>query len=291
MKNEKRMRVAFLLNLFFSAVELLGGILTGSIAILSDAIHDLGDSASIGISLILERISNRPADKTYSHGYLRFSVLGSLITYGILIVGSLGVIAGAVGRLLHPVPIRYDGMILLAVFGTAVNLLAAWITHGGDSLNRRAVSLHLLEDVLGWLVVLVGAIVMKITHLSLLDPLLSIGVAFFILYHAGKGCLEVIRLFLEKTPAKLCLAEIQNRLEALEQVKQVHMLRVRSLDGFRHQATLHAVIHGEPSSAKAAIRATLAEYGVIDATVETELPGEACMTQFGSVHMRCGHRH
>lgn len=272
----KRMGIAFLLNLFFACFELLGGLFTGSVAILSDAVHDLGDSLSIGLSLGLEKVSKRPADGKYTYGYLRYSVLGSLLTYGILAAGSLTVLAGAVERLMNPVAIRYDGMILLAIFGAGVNFLAAWFTHGGDSLNRRALSLHMLEDVLGWVTVLAGAVVMKLTGAVWLDALLSMAVAVFILFHAGKGLLAASRLFLEKVPAGIDLEELKTHLEEVDGVEEVHHLHLRSFDGFRHEATLHAVITGDPAVVKAHLREELAEHGVVHTVVETERVGEEC---------------
>jgi len=287
----KRMGIAFLLNLFFACFELVGGLFTGSVAILSDALHDLGDSLSIGLSLGLEKVSKRPADGKYTYGYLRFSVLGSLLTYGILAAGSLAVLAGAAERLMNPVAIRYDGMILLAVFGVGVNFLAAWFTHGGESLNRRALSLHMLEDVLGWVTVLAGAVVMKLTGAVWPDAVLSMGVALFILSHAGKGLLAVGRLFLEKVPAEIHLEELKAHLEDVEGVAEVHHLHLRSLDGFRHEATLHAVITGDAAATKAHLREELAEHGAVHTVIETERVGETCPCRECVIPLPCGEHH
>ena len=159
MKPETRILTAFLLNLTFSLFECVGGILTGSVAILSDAVHDLGDALGIGLSYLLERKSRRPPDRTCTYGYARYSVLGGVLTSGLLLLGSAAVICHAAGRLAAPPELNYDGMIVFALIGMCVNGAAAWFTRGGDSLNRRAVSLHMLEDVLGWAAVLVGALV------------------------------------------------------------------------------------------------------------------------------------
>ena len=184
MKTERNILVAFLLNLGFSVFEFFGGVFTGSVAILSDAVHDLGDALGIAVSWFLERKSQRQADSTYTYGYARFSVLGSVFTCGILLLGSVGVVVSAVGRLMNPVPIHYDGMMLFAVVGVAVNLTAAFVTRKGESLNQKAVNLHMLEDVLTWVVVLIGAAVMRFTDWTILDPLVSIGVAVYIFVHA-----------------------------------------------------------------------------------------------------------
>lgn len=271
-----RILTAFLLNLFFSVFELIGGIFTGSVAILSDALHDLGDAAGIGLSFFLERKSRKQPDATHTYGYARYSVLGGLITTVILLAGSCLVIYNAILRLLNPTPIHYNGMLIFAVVGVAVNLAAAIFTRHGDSLNQRAVNLHMLEDVLGWIVVLIGALVMRFTDWVFLDPLMSMGVAVFILIHALKNLKAILDLFLEKTPDGISVEELTHHLTELAGVVSIHHVHIRSLDGTRHYATLHAVIDGDPAAAKAAIRAEMAEHGITHATIETETPDEVC---------------
>ncbi len=271
-----RILTAFLLNLCFSVFELIGGLFTGSVAILSDALHDLGDAAGIGCSYFLERKSRKQPDATHTYGYARYSVLGGLITTVILLAGSCIVICNAILRLFHPTPIDYNGMLIFAVVGVIVNLAAAIFTRHGDSLNQRAVNLHMLEDVLGWIVVLVGAVVMRFTDWVFLDPLMSVGVAVFILIHALKNLREIADLFLEKTPDGISVEELSHHLTELEGVVSIHHIHIRSLDGGRHYATLHAVVDGDPAAAKAAIRAELTEHGITHATIETEMPDEDC---------------
>lgn len=276
MKTERNILTAFLLNLFFSCFEFAGGLVTGSIAILSDAVHDLGDAAAIGISWWLERKSSGAPDESHTYGYARYSVLGSLLTTLILLVGSALVIYHALLRLFRPAPIHYDGMILFALVGVAVNLLAAYVTREGDSLNQKAVNLHMLEDVLGWAVVLAGAVVMRFTDLAVLDPLLSIGVALFILFHAAGYLKEALAIFLEQAPAETDPHHLKEHLSALPGVLEIHHLHLWTLDGHRHCATLHAVTDGDPAAVKAALRKELEEFGIGHATLELETPGEVC---------------
>lgn len=264
-----RILTAFLLNLCFSVFELVGGILTGSVAILSDALHDLGDAAGIGLAYILEKKSRKAPDATHTYGYARYSVLGGLITTLILTLGSCAVMYNAVMRLLHPTPIDYNGMLIFAVVGVAVNLIAALCTRHGESLNQRAVNLHMLEDVLGWAVVLVGAIVMRFTDWTFLDPLMSMGVAIFILVHALGNLKEILQLFLEKTPEDISVEELTEHLTALEGVVCIHRMGIRSLDGTTHCATLHVALKGDTAAVKAAIREELAEHGITEVTIET----------------------
>ena len=284
---------AFILNLAFSIFEFVGGLLTGSVAILSDAVHDLGDAASLGLSFFLEKKSQKQPDDTHTYGYLRYSVLGGLITTVILLAGSVLVIANAVLRMITPAEIHYDGMILFAVVGTIVNLAGAVLTRHGDSLNQRAVNLHLLEDVLGWAVVLVGAVVMRFTDWVILDPLMSMGVAIFILIHALGNLREVLDLFLEKTPRDVQISEIRARLAALDGVEDVHHIHVRSLDGQRHYATLHIVADGETHTVKESVRAELLGFGIVHATIEMETAAEICIAKECHVEAvkTIGHHH
>lgn len=277
MKTQRNILIAFLLNLGFSVFELLGGIFTGSVAIISDALHDFGDAVSIGISFFLERKSLQKPDAAYSYGYARFSVLGAAITNLILLTGSAVVVYNAVERILNPVELHAEGMILMAVLGAVMNLAAAWFTHGGASLNEKAVNLHMLEDVLGWVVVLVGGIVIRFTGFALIDPLMSIGVALFILTHAVRGLGEVLDVFLEKTPEGIDPAELEAHLRHIPHVTDVHHLHVWSMDGVSHYATLHVAAEDcDPVELKRAIREELEEHGIGHVTVELERAGEPC---------------
>lgn len=279
MKAEKKLWVAFFLNFFFSALEFVGGTLTGSVAIVSDSIHDLGDSISIGLSCFLEKISKKAPDGSHTYGYRRYSVLGSVITTVILLFGSAAVIYNAVLRLINPVTIHYNGMILLAIAGSVINFAAAYFTHGDDSLNQKSINLHMLEDVLGWIVVLLGAVIMKFTDWSFVDPLLSIAVALFILVNALKNLKAVLDIFLEKTPAGSNVAEIEQHLLRLNGVLDVHHLHIRSLDGYAQYATLHVVSDQEHAHIKQAVKKELAEHGIAHTTIEMERSDELCTSK------------
>ena len=276
MKTERNILIAFILNFAFSIFEFVGGFFTGSVAIVSDAVHDIGDAASIGVSYFLEKKSKKKPDEHYTYGYTRYSVIGSVITTLILLVGSVLVVYNAILRIINPTPINYDGMIIFAIVGAAVNFLAAFFTREGDSLNQKAVNLHMLEDVLGWLVVLVGAIIMRFTDISIIDPLMSIGVAVFIFINAIQNLKEAVDLFLEKTPHGIKIEEICEHLTHIEGVKDVHHVHVWSMDGHNNYATLHAVVEGDAHEIKEAIREELAEHGIAHATLELESPDEHC---------------
>lgn len=293
MKTEKSILIAFVLNLAFSVFEFIGGIFTGSVAIVSDAIHDIGDAASIGASFFLEKKSKRQPDKTYTYGYARYSVLGSLLTTLILLVGSLLVIYHAVLRIIDPVEIRYDAMIVFAIFGVAVNLAAALFTRHGHSLNQKAVNLHMLEDVLGWIVVLVGAVVMRFTDFYLIDPLMSIGVAVFIFVNAVRNLGEVLDLFLEKAPHQVDVHELKEHVCEIEGVLDVHHVHVWSMDGQTGYATMHVVTDGSTHDIKEKIREELREHGIGHVTLELESEGEHCHEEHCHVEAsaHAGHHH
>lgn len=276
MKTEKNILLAFILNLSFSVFEFAGGIFTGSVAIMSDALHDTGDALSIGIAYFLEKKSRRHPDSKYTYGYRRFSVLGSLITTVILLTGSVLVITNSINKILNPSEINANGMIIFAVIGVCVNLLAAFFTHKGDSLNQKAVNLHMLEDVLGWAVVLVGSVVIKFTGFVLIDPVMSICVALFILISALKNLKEIADIFLEKTPENIDIAEITEHIEHIDGVKDVHHIHLRTIDGSTNFATMHIVTDENSKEIKEKVREELKEYGIVHATLEIETSDEIC---------------
>ena len=296
MRSDKNILVAFLLNLAFSIFELIGGAFTNSVAIISDAIHDMGDAVSIGAAYVLERKSQGKPDKNYTYGYLRYSVLGSLITTLILLIGSVLVIYNSIVRIINPVEINYNGMIVFAIVGAAVNFLAAYFTRDGDSLNQKAVNLHMLEDVLGWIVVLIGAIVMRFTDWSIIDPLLSIGVALFILYHAAHNLKEAIDLILEKTPRGINVDEITALIKQIDGVLDVHHVHIWSMDGYNNYATLHLVTKRNFMEMKKAVKDLLAEQNIGHVTIECEMMIEhckerSCVVKTDSPACGCGHHH
>ncbi len=276
MKKEKSILAAFLLNLAFSLFEFFGGLLTGSVAILSDSVHDAGDAMSIGVSYFLEKKSTKEADDRYTYGYGRYSVIGGAFTTLILILGSFGMICAAIKRLISPTDIHYDGMILFAFVGISVNFLAAYLTRGGDSVNRRAVSLHMLEDVLGWAVVFVGAVIMRFTDLTVIDPVMSVCTSTVILVGAIRNMCEVIRIMTDRIPSGMTPDSIRNELLSIEEVADVHHIHVRSIDGNVVSASMHIVINGDMKGTKHLARHKLAEIGIRHATIETEAVGEEC---------------
>ena len=290
MKTEKNILIAFLLNISFSIFEIFGGIITGSVAIISDSIHDMGDAMSIGISYFLEKKSKKKANNKYTYGYIRYSVLGGVITTTILLVGSILVIIGSIKRLFNPVEVNYDGMIIFAVIGVILNFLAAYVTKEGDSINQKSVNLHMLEDVLGWIIVLIGAIVMHFTDIKVIDSLMSIGVSLFILINSLKNLKKVLDLFLEKTPKDVDIEKLKKHLLEIKDVDDIHHIHVWSIDGYKNYATMHIVTKSKNiKELKSKIRKELEEHNICHSILETE--DEVCNDLECNVEFNMEHHH
>ena len=296
MKTEKNILIAFLLNLSFSIFEMIGGIFTNSVAIISDSVHDLGDSFSIGLSYFLEKKSKKKPDEKYTYGYMRYSVLGAIITNTILVTGSVLVIYNAILRILNPVEINYNGMIIFAIFGVVVNFLAAFFTRDGDSLNQKAVNLHMMEDVLGWVVVLIGSFIIKFTELNVIDSILSIGVACYVLFNALTSFKDIVDLFLTKVPNNINVSELSKHILKIDGVDDIHHVHVWSMDGVNNYATMHVVSSTKNVSLlKKSIREELEEHGINHVTIEVEGDLEECNDKECDVkhsnHSHCHHHH
>ncbi len=275
MKTEKNILIAFILNFSFSIFEFFGGVFTNSVAILSDSIHDLGDAIAIGISYFMEKISKKEANNNYTYGYIRYSVLGGVITTTILLVGSILVIIGAINRLFNPVEVNYSGMILFAIIGVILNFIACIVTKDGDSINQKSVNLHMLEDVLGWIIVLIGAIIMNFTDIKIIDPIMSIGVSLFILFNSLKNFKKVLDLFLAKTPSDIDIEKLKKNLIDIKGVDDIHHIHVWSIDGYNNYATMHIVTKSKNIvNLKKKIREELEKNNICHAILETE--EEAC---------------
>jgi cobalt-zinc-cadmium efflux system protein len=276
----ENIRVAFLLNLGFTLFEVIGGLYTNSLAILSDALHDLGDSFSLGIAWYLERHSHKESDHRYSYGYRRFSLLAALINTVILIAGSIYILSEAVPRLLHPEQSNAGGMIFLAVIGIAVNGAAALRVRGEGSLNAQVISWHLLEDVLGWAAVLIVSIGLLITEIHILDPILSILINLYVLYNVVGKLRKTVSLFLQAVPDSLEIPEIEHHLSCIPQVLSVHHTHIWSLDGENHVLTTHLVVDPQADKdslvrIKRDVREITKKMSLAHSTIELEL-GEDC---------------
>lgn len=274
-------KLAFFLNLSFAILEIFGGLWTNSLAIVSDAVHDLGDSVSLGLAWYLEKYSNKKSDLAFSYGYRRLSSLAALINTTILFIGSLYVISQAIPRLLNPESTDARGMILFAILGVAVNGLAMLRLSKTSSLNARVVAWHLLEDALGWVAVLIVSVALLFTDFYILDPILSISIAVYILYRAIANLRQTLLLFLQAVPDNIDLHQLETSIIALDKVSSLHHTHVWSLDGEHHVLTTHVVIENDANrkeilGIKGAIQHLGEDLNLEHITVEIEYLDEYC---------------
>jgi cobalt-zinc-cadmium efflux system protein len=272
----KNIRTAFFLNLAFAFVELIGGIITNSVAILSDAVHDFGDSISLAIAWALQKKSNKAKDDKYSYGYKRFSLLSSVILSGILLVGSILILVEAIGRIFSPQEVNAQGMLWLSILGIIVNGLAALSVKRGKTLNERAVFLHIMEDVLGWIGVLVISIVMIFANLPILDPILSISITIWVLYNVYKNLKATFNILLQAFPKNVDVKKLTKEIEAIDNVISIHDLHIWTQDGNSHVMTLHIVAEKNYETIKLKVREMVKAYNIDHVTIELEDKYSSC---------------
>lgn len=264
----KNIKLAFFLNLFFSIFELIGGVFTNSIAIISDAIHDFGDALSIGLAYYLEKKSNKEPDNKFSLGYHRFSILGSFITCTILVIGSLITLLNGVLRLFNPQTINYNGMIIIAIVGVFINGFSVFKTsHHHNHLNEKSINLHLLEDMLGWIIVLIGSILMKFFNITILDSIMTIGLSLFIGINAFKNIISTFKIFLNITPENINIEEIKSKIKAIDNSIEIKELSIWKLSDNINICILKITCN---NNCKNNIKILLKEYNIEKIYIEIE---------------------
>lgn len=277
----KNIAIAFFLNLLFSIIEFAGGLLTNSVAILSDALHDLGDSISLGLAWYMQKISGKKPDNKYTYGYKRFTILSAIINSVILLTGSIFVLYESTKRIFTPAETDSRGMFLLAILGIIVNGIAVIRLKKGDSLNERVVSLHMLEDVLGWVAVLIGSVIMMIFDLPVIDPILSVGISVYIIFNVYRNLKSALRIILQGKPTDVNEQDITSALMNLPNVSGLHDLHIWSLDSEYTILTVHLIVKDDiKKEEQQALRSTahniLKEIGVQHSTIEIESKSESC---------------
>lgn len=277
----KNIKIAFFLNFFFTIIEFIGGFLTNSVAIMSDALHDLGDTFSLGLAWFLEKFSSKKRTSNFSYGYKRFSLLGAFINAVVLFLGSLFILSEAIPRIINPETSNAQGMFLLAIFGIIVNGYAVFKTSKGKTMNEKVISWHLLEDVLGWIAVLIVSIIMFFTNIQILDPILSILITLYILYGVFKRLKETTLLFLQATPTDLEIESIEKDLIHNFKIKDIHDTHIWSMDGEEHILSTHIILDENSSKndiilIKSQIKKQLKNLGIKHSTLEIEFIDENC---------------
>lgn len=269
-----RIRLAFVLNFSFTIIELIGGFLTGSMAIVADAVHDLGDSFSLGLALVLEKKAQGQANQVWTYGYKRLSVLSALICGLVLTAGSCLVLYESIPKLFTPIEAPHStGMIGLAILGMAVNGWAAFGLSRGGTQNEKILTLHLLEDLLGWVAVFIGAIVIYFTSWAFVDPLLAVLISCYILFNVYKNLLSTLKIFLMSIPEGIDLEEVAAALKRSDGLKEIHHYHAWSLDGEDHVFTCQVRLHENTTpnqvvEVKNSMRSTLRKHGFRHITIE-----------------------
>ncbi len=272
-RSVKNIKIVFFLNLFFSILELGFGLLFNSMAILSDAIHDFGDSISVGLSWIFQKHSRKEPSNRFSFGHQRFSLMGALITAVVLLVGSLFIISRSIPKLLAPEEVNAEGMFFLSIAAIAVNGYAAWLLSKGTSKNEKVLNIHMLEDVLGWVGVLIVSIVVRYTDWYILDPILSILIAIFIFYKTLPLFISTMHVFLEGVPSHVDLNRLEEDILKIKDVHAVTHLHIWSIDGEENamNATLFVTTDDQRKieNIKEEVRFLTTELRVSHSTIET----------------------
>lgn len=275
MATQKKLLIVFILNFCMAIVELIGGIMTNSTAILSDALHDFGDSLALALGWYLEKVSNKKSDKNFSFGYRRFSLLSALINSVILLGGSIWILSTVIPRLINPEPVDAEGMMYFAFLGLLVNGISVWLIQTGTSLNEKVISWHLMEDVLGWLAVLIVSVVLQFKDIPILDPILSLMITTIILVNVFKNFKTVFKVFLQSTPESINQNEIEAALKKHEKIEKVYHTHVWSLDGEKHVLTTHVVLKNNSTTkdhleVQKWAREVIKSYGLWHSTIEIE---------------------
>ena len=272
MKAKYAVWVAFFLNLTYAIVEFIAGGVFGSSAVLADSVHDLGDAIAIGISAFLETISNREEDNQYTLGYKRFSLLGALVTAIILMTGSVLVILENVTKILHPQPVNDEGILWLGMIAITINVLASLVVGKEKTKNESILSLHFLEDTLGWVAVILMAIVLRFTDWYILDPLLSLAISFFILSKALPRFWSTLKIFLDAVPEGIDIKQVKSGLERLDNVASLNQLNLWTMDGLEKNAIIHLCLEDweQMTETKNQVRQLLEERGVQNITIEVD---------------------
>lgn len=274
-------KLAFFLNLGFTIIEIVGGVLTNSVAIISDAIHDLGDSLSLGLSWYFQSLSKKKSDAKFSFGYQRFSLLGAVVNSMVLVIGGILVLQEAIPRLWEPPQPDAEGMIYLAILGILVNGAAVLRLRKGSSINEEVVSLHLLEDVLGWIAVLITAIVMQFIDAPILDPLLSIFITAWVLWNVYRNLRKSFSILLQAVPGDKDITGLKKQIQDIAEVSNVHDIHLWTLDGEKDIFTVHVKVEkvndfDKQAAVKTAIRQILSEKQIEHVTIEVESIEEDC---------------
>ncbi len=275
--NMRRVMIALVLTGAFMIVEVIGGIISGSLALLADAGHMLTDTMALALAAVAFHVSKRPADGKLTYGYQRFQILAAFVNGLSLILVVAWILYEAVDRFRNPTEILGNTMLLIAAIGLVVNLVSFLVLHGGDreNLNIRGAAIHVAGDLLGSVAAIIAAIVIIYTGWTPIDPLLSVVVAMLILRSAWVLVKRSAHVLLEGAPDWLDLDTMQKRIiSKVPTVIGIHHVHVWGLTPQDLMLTMHVRLQGAPTNPTECIRhikeVLKAEYGIGHTTVEIE---------------------
>jgi cobalt-zinc-cadmium efflux system protein len=264
---------ALVLNLIFNVIVIVGGLLTNSIAILADAVHDVGDTLAIFIAWFLQKFSEKGRDSDFTYGYKRFSVLGAAITSTIVICACFVVLWEAINRFFQPVTPSSTGMLLVAILGVILKGLSIYSLYGGKTFNERSIYVHLFGDVIEWIVVLILSIVLIFVNIPILDPLASIAISLWIIYNLGTNLYRSLKVLVQRVPDKFDIESFKNQVLDINGVTNIQDLHVWSLDGLSNVISIKINVSNDNNlenlnHIKSEINWIAKEFNVIDSTIE-----------------------
>lgn len=270
----RRLRLALVLTASFLVAEVVGGILTNSLALLADAGHMLTDVGALALSLFVAWFCQQPASPAKTYGYLRWEVLAALINGAALLAISVAIMWEAVARLRAPEPVATGWMLVVALGGLAVNAISAWVLHPAHtrSLNARGAYLHVMGDLLGSLGTVVAALVLRYTGWLAADPVASIVVMLLVMRSAWRLVRESVDVLLEATPAHISLGAVRSQLESIPGIEGVHDLHVWTVSSGLVAMSAHAVVQDPDQHQHVLERSIVAmqRFGIAHVTMQLE---------------------
>ncbi len=275
---EQNVGFAASLNIFFTIIEFIGGILTNSLALMADALHDFADSVVLIISWFSEKQAKRPATDRMTFGYRRLSLMSAVFAAIVLIAGSLFILSQAIPRLFDPQAVNAEGMILIAIIGITINGLGFFRLKSGMSQNEKILSWHLLEDIIGWIVLLIGSAIIRFWDKPIIDPIMTVGFTLFVLWGVSRNAKETFNLLLAGVPSYINVNEVKDSITSIEGVKTVHDMHIWSLEGETDILTAHIVVEDEYLQNRDEIRISVKDmlkekHNIDHSTLELESEG------------------
>ena len=274
-RDTRRMAAALVLTCIIAVVEAIGGWLTGSLALLSDAGHMWTDVSALGLAMLAAWWAGRPANRKRTYGYVRLEILSALVNGVLLLAITVFIVVEAVERLQRPTPVILGPMAVVATIGLGANLLAMGFLHSGHSLNTRSAFLHVLGDALSSVGVLVAAGVMALTGWHWVDPLISIGISVVVVVGGWRLLREAVDVLLETVPPHVDVEGVEKALAGIPRVTAVHDLHIWTVGSGMVALSAHLVVD-EPSACEndtilvAAKRALVERFGIDHSTLQIE---------------------